>query len=174
MRAHLKTALVVVIVGLLILAVAGRSHGQVTFDPYQEVAGVPRVVDGDLIAVGGRLVRLYAIDAPEAGQICRTSRGREYDCGAAARTMLERLIGPHEVECSVYSQQAATEALVGRCWAGSRELGAAMVALGWAYRLPSLSDRYSREQAVAMARRRGVWSGTNRPPWVWRGERPSE
>lgn len=171
MRIRPKTAAVLVLAGLLVLAVASRSHGQVTFDPYQEVAGVPRVVEGDLIAVGGRLVRLYGIDAPEVGQTCRTARRETYDCGEVAKAMLERLIGPHEVECSVYSMQASTEIMVGRCWAASRDLGGAMVARGWAYRLQSLSDRYSGEQALAQSRRRGVWAGTNQTPWAWRGAR---
>ncbi|HSK39916.1 MAG TPA: thermonuclease family protein, partial [Arenibaculum sp.] len=55
------------------------------------VRGAATAVDGDLLDLEGRELRLHAIDAPDAGQTCRTRGGREYDCGAEARAMLGRL-----------------------------------------------------------------------------------
>lgn len=162
-----------------LLAIAGGragqpAHAQVSFEPFLTIGGVPEVIDGDRIAVDGRIVRLYGIDAPEPGQTCRTGRGRPYDCGEAAQAMLRRLIGPNDVTCTVYSSPSGMDAMVGRCNAGGVDLGGALVARGWAWRLPSLSDRYGREQSMAQAHRRGIWSGPNVPAWTWRARREAE
>ena len=160
-----------VLAGLLSAVTPGRVDAQVAHDPFMTVAGIPNVVNGDLVAVGGREVRLYAIDAPEPGQICRSADRREFDCGASATAALEAVIGAQEVECTVYSSPLTGPAMVGRCRAGGVDLGEAMVVRGWAYAMPSLSHRYGRAQAIAQARQRGVWAGVNQPPWVWRANR---
>lgn len=167
-----KTAACLALAGAL-LAIAGNhagapAHAQVAYDPFLTIGGVPEVIDGDRIAVDGRIVRLYGIDAPEVGQICRTARGRPYECGEAAQAMLRRLIGPNDVTCTIYSSPNGMDAMVGRCQAGGVDLGGALVARGWAWRLPSLSDRYGREQSTAQARRRGIWAAPNVPAWIWR------
>ena len=36
-----------------------------------DISGVPRVIDGDTLDIGGIRVRLFGIDVPEHGQICR-------------------------------------------------------------------------------------------------------
>lgn len=45
------------------------------------LAGVPRVVDGDTLSLGGVKVRLFGMDAPETKQLCTSSSGEEYKCG---------------------------------------------------------------------------------------------
>lgn len=176
MTPRLKSAICLSLACFFLMAEGDRtgSLAQVAYDPFLTIGGVPEVIDGDRISVDGRLVQLYGIDAPEVGQICRTGRRHTYDCGEAAQAMLRRLIGPRDVECTVYSAPPSMDAMVGRCRSGGLDLGAAMVARGWAWRLPSLSDRYGREQSMAQARRRGVWSGTNVPAWIWRARRQAE
>jgi endonuclease YncB( thermonuclease family) len=137
--------------------------------PFREFTGFVQVLEGDLIAVNGTLVRLYGIDAPEMGQTCRSRRGQRYDCGAAARNILSRLIGDREVACSAYAEQASGE-LIARCRIGRADLGAAMVRRGWAYPMVSLTNRYTGEEAHAQAAGAGVWSGWAQRPWVWRHE----
>ena len=153
---------------MALLAVPG-AYAQIAYDPFEEVVGVAQVEEGDVLAVGGQPVRLYGIDAPELGQMCSTRRGVRFDCGEAARSILERLIGTAEVSCSVYAGLSDGRS-VGRCFVGGADLGLAMVSRGWAYTLPSLSNRYGGAQAEAQARRAGLWSARAQRPWVWRNE----
>ena len=159
---------VVAVVCMALLAVPG-AYAQIAYDPFEEVVGVAQVEEGDVLAVGGQPVRLYGIDAPELGQMCSTRRGVRFDCGEAARSILERLIGTAEVSCSVYAGLSDGRS-VGRCFVGGADLGLAMVSRGWAYTLPSLSNRYGGAQAEAQARRAGLWSARAQRPWVWRNE----
>ena len=153
--------------GLLICLGAAPAAAQVQYDPFQTVEGFVQVVEGDLISVNGALIRLYGIDAPEPGQICYTRTGRAYDCGEASRVMLDRVVGANQVACTVYSQ-LTTEEQVGRCFIGRTDIATVLVRGGWAFTLPSLSNRYEGAQARAQARRAGVWSGQAARPWVWR------
>ncbi|KAK9909887.1 hypothetical protein WJX75_009002 [Coccomyxa subellipsoidea] len=56
------------------------------------LVGYAKVIDGDTLSVGGRVVRLAGIDAPEREQTCRRSSGRLYLCGEEASQALERLV----------------------------------------------------------------------------------
>ena len=40
-----------------------------------ELAGAPRVVDGDTLVIGAERIRLEGIDAPETDQACRIEAG---------------------------------------------------------------------------------------------------
>lgn len=51
-------------------------------EPAPVLVGVPRVVDGDTLEVAGSRVRFFGMDAPESKQLCTTSGGEEYLCGA--------------------------------------------------------------------------------------------
>ncbi len=156
-------------VALALLLSIWPAAAQVEMEPYRVFTGFVQVLEGDLIAVNGTLVRLYGIDAPELGQTCRSRRGQGYDCGAAARTILDRLVGDREVECAAYARLASGE-YVARCRIGRADLGSAMVRRGWAFPLPSLSNRYMQDEAYAQAAGAGVWSGRAQRPWVWRRE----
>lgn len=57
--------------------------------------GELRVVDGDTLAIGGRRLRLWGIDAPERRTACPDGRGGEADCGAIAADHLGRLLSGH-------------------------------------------------------------------------------
>jgi endonuclease YncB( thermonuclease family) len=158
------------LVALLCCLTAAPAGAQVQYDPFRTLEGFVQVVEGDLIQVNGRPVRLYGIDAPDLGQICFSRTGRAYDCGAAARNMLDRLIGANQVACTLYARlEGGNE--VGRCFIGRTDIARALVRRGWAYPQPSLSNRYGGAQAFAQAREAGVWSGRAVRPWVWRNHR---
>jgi endonuclease YncB( thermonuclease family) len=146
---------------------AGPAAAQVQYDPFRTIEGFVQVLEGDLISVNGAIVRLYGIDAPELGQTCYSRAGRAYDCGEASRAVLDRLIGTAEVACTLYSRLSTREE-VGRCFVGRTDIAGRLVRGGWAFTLPSLSNRYEGLQARAQARRAGLWSGQAARPWVWR------
>ena len=161
-------------IALLLLTVAASIAagpepvlGQSQYQPWETVEGPAAAVSGDTVLVGGSNVRLYGIDAPELGQICYSRSGRAYDCGASARDFLNRALGDRTISCTLYAH-ALTGEQVGRCSAGSTDIGQFVVGHGWAFSARGLSNRYDEAEALAQARGAGVWSGRAVRPWVWR------
>lgn len=92
--------------------------------------GMARVIDGDTIAIGAKRVRIAAIDACERGQTGFRD-GREWPCGRIARDRLTSMIGGKPVRCAIVDRDRFGR-LVGQCFAGSLDLGLAMVRAGMA------------------------------------------
>ncbi len=74
------------------------------------ITGKACVIDGDSLAVGGRLnneqwcrsgvqVRISGIDAPEWNQTCTDAAGKEWACGKAAKKAMARLVEGKNVVC---------------------------------------------------------------------------
>ena len=141
-------------------------------EPWSADTEQPRqieVVDGDTIRLDGRSIRLWGIDAPESGQTCTDGSGKTYDCGRMAGGFLLRALvrAPgvicHTKDTDRYGRTVAV------CANSEGDLGARLVAAGWAidYRRYSLGA-YRDQQAAAKAERLGIWSGTFVPPEEYR------
>ncbi len=104
----------------------------------QDVRGVPRVIDGDTLAIDTVRVRLFGIDAPERGQPCRDGG----DCGAQATAFLTDLIGDRPVRC-IREDVDQYGRVVGTCYAGGTDLNRAMVRAGHAVPYLEFSLRYA-------------------------------
>ena len=63
--------------------------------PPGEIRGSAEAVDGDSLLMSGDRVRLYAIDAPELHQPCRSGDA----CGERAHEHLAKLIAGHDLLC---------------------------------------------------------------------------
>ena len=141
-----------------------------------EIAGMPKIIDGDTIEVQGQAIRLYGIDAPELGQAC-TIEERAYDCGLVARTALLDLTAGVAVTCQVVSAEvvsaepgrAAEDGRPGRCFAQGYDLSEGMAYTGWALALREVSAHYLVFEERAQAAGRGLWKGRFVTPWDWRG-----
>ncbi len=77
-----------------------------------QLTGPAQVVDGNSIAIGGRVVRLYGIDAPDEDQVCQR-RGAAWRCGQDAGWAL----ADRQANAYVGQEQAAQRAGRG-LWAG--------------------------------------------------------
>ncbi len=103
-----------------------------------QVTGPPRVIDGDTIEVAGRVIRLYGIDAPELGQVCRIGE-RAYDCGKIARTALLDLTAGVTVSCKLASPnpegspEDGLDGRIGRCGADGYDLSEGVISEFYAY-----------------------------------------
>ena len=64
-----------------------------SFAQAADLTGVPRIVDGDTLAIGAEKVRLQGIDAPETDQFCLDGNGVRWTCGIEARDQLALHIG---------------------------------------------------------------------------------
>ena len=159
-----------VLLPLLGLALAAAPLG----GPAQaEIAGPPKVVDGDTIEVQGAAIRLYGIDAPELGQICRIG-AHAYDCGKIARTALLDLTAGVSVTCELTppdpagGEDSAQGGQPGRCSADGYDLSEGMAYTGWALAWRKVSKRYVAYEDRARTARRGLWKGEFVEPWAWR------
>ena len=131
------------------------------------LAGRAEVIDGDTLAIGETRIRLHGIDAPERAQRCGAGLG---DCGAVATRALAALAGDR-VACTPRDRDRHGR-VVAVCRAGGRDLGAAMVAAGWALAYRRYSTSYVAEERAAAAARRGLWGTEFVRPEDWRrGER---
>ena len=132
--------------------------------------GVPRIIDGDTIAIGAQHIRLFGIDAPERRQAC-TRDGRTWQCGIEAGMALAGIIGGHWIHC-VARDRDRYRRIVAICYLAHKDINGEMVREGWAldYRYYS-KGRYASKEAEARKARRGIWSGRFVKPWEWRRKR---
>jgi endonuclease YncB( thermonuclease family) len=127
------------------------------------LTGHARTVDGDTLRLGNERIRLTRLDAPELDQICTDAAGGEWPCGEEARAFLAALVQHNEVRCLSSGRDVYRRALAA-CTIGDRDIGAQIVAAGWA----TGDFGYGDEEGVARAGQRGIWSGSFVAPVEWR------
>lgn len=134
------------------------------------IIGEARVIDGDTIDLGAVRIRLHGIDALEAGQQCRRSSGRSWQCGTASTERLAELAEGQAIECSALDRDAYGR-VIGECWNGETNLNAKLVEEGLAWAYTRFSDDYAVIEAAAKAAGRGIWDGESEAPWDYRANR---
>lgn len=132
-----------------------------------DLSGVPRVVDGDTLAIGATKVRLEGIDAPETDQVCLNANGAHWTCGIDARDQLAAHIAGREIRCSSSGVDAYKRTLA-TCYFGDEDLNAWMVQQGWALAYVQYSSAYRQVEEDARTNQRGLWQGAFIAPWDWR------
>ncbi len=132
-------------------------------------ANTLRVIDGDTFVLDGQVIRVHGIDAPERGQRCRSGAGR-WDCGAAATDYLLSLLSEHPVRCDALGEDGY-DRKIARCYAGSIDVGGALVEQGLAWAFVRYSNDYVAAERRAAHRARGIWGAQNETPWDFRTRR---
>jgi len=126
-----------------------------------------RVVDGETLRLGDRVVRLYGVAVPARGERCSDATGRGFDCGAAAAERLSLLIQNRSLNCLVHGRDAFGRAL-GVCQAGEVALNGGLVATGWALAEESGQPGLLLVEKQAREARLGLWAPGMTPPEEWR------
>ena len=113
----------------------------------------PIVIAAGTIEVEGRDVRLADISAPDFEARCGEG-AKAWPCGRMARAALRRLIRGRAIECDVPAgaDDVPDPAI---CRVGGEDIGAWLVAQGWAKRD---GDRYEEEEDAAREAQLGLWS----------------
>jgi endonuclease YncB( thermonuclease family) len=132
-----------------------------------DLTGVPRIVDGDTLAIGATKVRLEGIDAPETDQVCLNANGAHWACGIEARDQLVAHVAGQEIRCSSNGIDAYQRTL-GTCYLADEDLNAWMVQQGWALAYVQYSKAYIHAEEDARTNQRGIWKGAFIAPWDWR------
>lgn len=132
----------------------------------QEIAGQPRVIDGDSLQIGGSRIRLAGIDAPEMGQQCRIALEKQ-NCGELSKDHLAALIGKSQIRCK-WSRFDRYDRLLGTCFIGDSDINAELVKQGMALAYRRYTDKYVPQEEIARRAGVGLWSLKFVPPWDWR------
>jgi len=151
----------------------GRGTPPHSEHPNERLFGRATALEGDLLSIGGEEVRIMGIDAPDPGQMCKNRYGSRYDCFAISRGVLATLIGDSDVECTIAERDRHAQKK-GECRVRGIDLGAAMVARGWAFSFRSLTPVYQRNESYAQTKRFGMWAGQVEKPWEWRSRQLRE
>ena len=155
-----------VVAGTLVMAVAmpGDLFGSAPGERlWTASAAEVRVVDGDALRLGNRILRLAGIAVPDRGQArCPAAQGE--DCAAGAAEALARLVQGEALECRIRGQDRHGRAL-GLCQAAGITLNAALVGAGWA-----LAEDRSLAPQETQARQQGLglWAPGATRPEAWR------
>ncbi|BDG71243.1 hypothetical protein Rmf_11720 [Roseomonas fluvialis] len=123
-----------------------------------------RIVDGETIGLGERIVRLDGISAPARGEACRSASGEAFDCGGAAAAALTRLVSGRPVACRIVGQDSFGRGL-GQCDAAGADLNRALVGGGFAV---ATSSALRGQEAMARQTAQGLWANAAGAPPAWR------
>ena len=132
-----------------------------------------RVLQGDLLWIAGRRVRLAGIASIDRAQRCQVGGGF-VTCGAKAAETLSQAVAGRNVRCTVVGEEASPyvrdpPVLSGLCQADGADLAAIVLAAGYAVSLPA--SGYRQMAMEACAARRGAWVGYVESPLTFRPRR---
>src|SRR5262245_19405869 len=91
-----------------------------------DLAGIPRIVDGDTMVIGTTEIRLEGIDVPETDQVCLDATGVRWTCGIEARDRLVAHIAGREIVCTS-SGTDSYKRMLGTCRVMGEDLNRWMV-----------------------------------------------
>ena len=123
-----------------------------------------RIVDGETLGLGDRVVRLAGIAAPARGEACQGRAGDAYDCGGAAAAALTRLVSGRPVTCRIVGRDGFGRGL-GECEAAGTDLGRTLVGSGYAV---ATAAPLRAAQDAARAGAQGLWASPAGAPASWR------
>jgi endonuclease YncB( thermonuclease family) len=135
------------------------AHYSPSLPPVTRISGAARVTDVLSLSVLGRAVRLFGVRAPSSGDLCPSrDSAAPRPCSEAARGALTaRLASNADIVCRVPPGQRAPVPAAVCHDAGGIDLGAMLVAEGFALADPTQSYDYFSAEAAARQLRRGLW-----------------
>jgi endonuclease YncB( thermonuclease family) len=110
-----------------------------------DIAGVPKIREGDQLQIGNNRIRLGGIDAPAVDQLCLNNSGERWTCHARNVDRRGRTVA--------------------RCEVGGEDVQKWMVANGWALAFVRISRDYEANEKAAREAKVGMWQGAFIAPW---------
>ncbi len=138
----------------------------------QVIEGSAKVIDGDLLWVGGTEVRLSGVDAPELSQPCFEGKS-SVPCGTMAKAMLESVIDSGRLACDAKDKDTHGR-VIAVCRTSGVDIGEKLVAAGWATSLRRYGDDFVASEMRARAQRAGIWKWEFTRPEDYRADLKAE
>jgi endonuclease YncB( thermonuclease family) len=154
---------------VLMLAFAGSFGAMAAGGP--DLRGRARVIDGDTLAFGRVRVRIFGIDAPEAGQTCPRADHSRWACGAWATAQMQARFGGRDLTCTPKDRDRYGRVVATCRDAGGTDVGAALTGAGAAMAYRRYSRDYVADERRAEAARRGIWAGPVTSPADFRAQK---
>lgn len=162
----MKTILSLIVISACLVASPAMGRGK-NSNLGAPLAGQVSVVDGDTLELHGQRIRLFGVDAPESSQLCEAKNGKSWRCGAAAANALSTFIASRSVICTPRDRDRY-QRVVAQCQVAGMDLGAWLVASGWALAFRRYSTDYVHAETTAARDHRGIHDSYFVAPWDFR------
>ena len=143
-----------------------------------EIAGTPKIIDGDTLHINEYKIRFEGIDAPEIKQQCKRdylkvssiigfTLRKNYYCGITSKKKLEEKIKNSKIKCISLSKDRYKRYLA-TCYKDKINLNKWMVRNGYAVAYKRYSKQYLNDEKYAKENELGIWKGSFLRPEKWR------
>lgn len=143
-----------------------------------EIAGTPKIIDGDTLHINEYKIRFEGIDAPEIKQQCKRdylkvssiigfTLRKNYYCGITSKKKLEEKIKNSKIKCISLSKDRYKRYLA-TCYKDKINLSKWMVRNGYAVAYKRYSKQYLNDEKYAKENELGIWKGSFLRPEKWR------
>ncbi|MEH3117694.1 MAG: thermonuclease family protein [Methylorubrum populi] len=149
--------------GVVALAAAGIGLSGTPARAGESVSGHAKVLSGDTLVVGGRVVGLSGVAAPGLKQTCLNARSQSYACGVHSAKALAAHLKDATVTCQIRGADAYGRALA-VCHRDKEDLSAWMAEKGLAMAERGEKAAYVGAETVAWGKRLGLWAGSFEDP----------
>lgn len=137
------------------------------------VEGRAIALTGDRLRIGGSLVKLDGIEAPEDDQLCARPDGRTWRCGATARDTLLREVRGRRISCKLTGKTTGAAQLAS-CTADDKDIAEELARGGHVFATKALFSGYGPAEDEARQARRGLWFGNAQHPAEFRAQKWDE
>jgi endonuclease YncB( thermonuclease family) len=114
------------------------------------------VSDSGTLEAGDVVIRLNGIVASKADAQCHDKQGKNWPCGAAAKTALRRLVRARAVVCDL-PEPGEQKSFTARCAVSGTDLSTWMVRQGWAKPNDPPEPALADAAEAAKSERIGLW-----------------
>jgi endonuclease YncB( thermonuclease family) len=120
----------------------------------------PQIPAAGILESQGTRIAIAGVAPLPPGTLCADAGGSDWPCGNQARTAMRRLIRLRTVACDPVEREGANGGLITRCEISGHDIGAWLVAQGWATALPGSGY----EELESQAREKGLGQWTHLHP----------
>ena len=164
----LRYALMPLAFGLALIMIWLASRpGPAPDGPIASPVSEAQAIDGDTLQIGGQIVHLFGIIAPELGQRCMHDNVWSR-CGQDAAYELNKMIGVSQVplRCTIVDNNEPSPAAT--CMAGQTDVAHALLTGGYVAAAADASPQYREAEAEASRAGLGIWHSQFVNPADWR------